>query len=338
MVAQTPREENNNGRDKNYGGRPRCKYCQGETIVKAGKQNGHQRWLCRECGHRFDENGKPPKMRHTKETITTALDLYFEGLSLRKVQRHLKRHYGIKVSFRKILGWIEKYVPLVEEFVDDLEPKTSGIWHADETALKFQHGTPCPVARNGKKVRRRGKQYYFWDAVDERTRYLIGCHLGTREYEDGVEFFRRCQKAGGRPNAIITDGLLTYPGAINKVYYSHFKHRRVRHIPTEAIPNTRIMIHNQLIERFHGTLDDRVNVMRGLKSQNTKVLRGFRIHYNFLRPHESLDGITPAEAAGIHLPFEDGWGDLIAWATTYQNLPGEDDDGDYVEINLVFET
>jgi hypothetical protein len=35
--------------------------------------------------------------------------------------------------------------------------------------------------------------------------------------------------------------------------------------------------------------------------------------------HQSLDGQTPAQASGINLPFTDGWGDLIDWATYNQN-------------------
>ena len=88
-----------------------------------------------------------------------------------------------------------------------------------------------------------------------------------------------------------------------------------------------------MIERFHGTLDDRVNAMRGLKSHETMVLRGFRLHYNFLRPHEALDYITPAEASNIHLPFTDGWGDLITWAIHWKNQP-KGNGGD-IEIELV---
>jgi hypothetical protein len=58
--------------------------------------------------------------------------------------------------------------------------------------------------------------------------------------------------------------------------------------------------------------------MRGMQNPHA-VLDGFRIHYNYLRGHQSLDGQTPAQASGIELPFTDGWGDLIDWATYNQN-------------------
>jgi len=42
------------------------------------------------------------------------------------------------------------------------------------------------------------------------------------------------------------------------------------------------------------------------------------VYYNFLRPHLSLKGKTPAEAYGINLKIENSWEDLIREATYYQ--------------------
>jgi hypothetical protein len=60
--------------------------------------------------------------------------------------------------------------------------------------------------------------------------------------------------------------------------------------------------------------------MRGLKSPATQIPRGIAIDYNFLRPHLSLAGMTPAQASQIELPFNDGWGDLITWSMVYRTL------------------
>ena len=50
------------------------------------------------------------------------------------------------------------------------------------------------------------------------------------------------------------------------------------------------------------------------------MLKGWFVHYNFVRPHQSLDGRTPAEAAGVNLNMKDGWGDLIELATKYETM------------------
>jgi transposase-like protein len=52
---------------------------------------------------------------------------------------------------------------------------------------------------------------------------------------------------------------------------------------------------NNVIERFHNTLKDRVKTLRGYGSRNGAVngLDGFVIQYNFLRAHTALKGQTP---------------------------------------------
>jgi len=38
--------------------------------------------------------------------------------------------------------------------------------------------------------------------------------------------------------------------------------------------------------------------MRGLKIPTTAVLPGYQLYHNYFRPHESLNGKTPAEKCG----------------------------------------
>jgi putative transposase len=44
---------------------------------------------------------------------------------------------------------------------------------------------------------------------------------------------------------------------------------------------------------------DREKVMRGLKRTDTTVLTGYQIYHNYFRPHEGLNGKTPADKCGI---------------------------------------
>ena len=65
------------------------------------------------------------------------------------------------------------------------------------------------------------------------------------------------------------------------------------------------------MERMNGEIRDREKVMRGLKTMDTPILNGAHLYHNFIKPHEALQGRTPAEAAGIEVVGEDKWKTLI---------------------------
>ena len=75
---------------------------------------------------------------------------------------------------------------------------------------------------------------------------------------------------------------------------------------------------NNIVERMHGSVKDRTRVMRGLKAfESTKsILEGFTIHYNYVRPHQSLNGKMPAQAARTQAPST--WKGLIEEATRHE--------------------
>lgn len=61
---------------------------------------------------------------------------------------------------------------------------------------------------------------------------------------------------------------------------------------------------NNPIERYNGDIKDRIKIMRG-EFRDFKKAEAFlnlkRIIHNFVNPHSSLDGKTPAETAEINL-------------------------------------
>lgn len=59
-----------------------------------------------------------------------------------------------------------------------------------------------------------------------------------------------------------------------------------------------------------------MKVQRGWKSGKTPIAEGQRIHYNFVKPHEALEGQTPAERAGVGVDGQDKWLSLLRAALT----------------------
>jgi hypothetical protein len=70
-------------------------------------------------------------------------------------------------------------------------------------------------------------------------------------------------------------------------------------------------VHNNKMERMNGELRDRERVMRTLEKADTPILTGMQIFHNYIRPHQALNGKTPAEVAGIKIEGENKWLTLI---------------------------
>jgi putative transposase len=72
------------------------------------------------------------------------------------------------------------------------------------------------------------------------------------------------------------------------------------------------------MERLNCEARDREKIMRGLKRKRTKIITGYQICHNYIRPHEALNGKTPAEACGIKVEGENKWLTLIQNASKKQ--------------------
>ena len=81
---------------------------------------------------------------------------------------------------------------------------------------------------------------------------------------------------------------------------------------------------NNRIERLNGTLRKRVKVHRGWKTVKTQLAEGQRIQYNFVKPHASLNGKTPAQAAKVEVKAEslDAWMNLLKPAMKHKQAKG----------------
>jgi hypothetical protein len=65
------------------------------------------------------------------------------------------------------------------------------------------------------------------------------------------------------------------------------------------------------IGRMNGEIKDRDKVFSGLRTKNSPILKGYQLYHNYVRPHESLNGKTLADACGIIVNGTDKWMTLI---------------------------
>jgi len=153
----------------------------------------------------------------------------------------------------------------------------------------------------------KGDKGWLWDCEDESTRFLIASHLSrTRSGKDAEDLLLESTKRAGKiPKIIKTDRLGSYVDGIERAFGADAP----IHVKSEGFASEN---NTNLVERLQGTIRSRTKVMRGLKKLETasRFLEAYRCYYNHFRPHESLGGHTPGEAAGMHFPFAN-WREVI---------------------------
>jgi len=277
---------------------PMCKFCQSTNTMKYGLKNKKQVYFCKDCNRRFVDNIDFENMKYDPRIIALTLDLYFKGVSLRKISEHLKQFYSLNISHKSVYNWIEKYVGIMNEYVNDIQPDIGTVWHTDEMMVNIA-----------------GSWEYLWNVMDERTRFQLASVVSKERFSrDARMVFQKAKRncGGCKPKYMVTDGLPAYRSAVKKEFTTNTHE-------TEHLWNTGLKHHpnNNHVERLHGSIRDREKTMRGLKIETTPIIDGHRLYHNFIKPHESLNGKTPSEEAGISIEGENKWLILMRNAIRY---------------------
>jgi transposase-like protein len=273
-----------------------CLYCKSDQIVKDGlrhnKSGDIQLFNCLACGRYFSFNIGFEKMKHNPQAVTTAMQLYFSGESLRNTARSLKL-LGVQVTHKTVFMWIKKYTALMMQYAEKITPQVSDTWRADEMYLKIK-----------------GNLKYLYALMDDETRYWIAQQVANTKYTADVQpLFQNGKRiAEKKPKTLITDGAPNFHEAYMREFWTADKESRTEHIQEIRLSGK---VHNNKMERFNGQARDREKVMRTLEKPDTPILTGMQIYHNFIRPHKGLDYRTPAQAAGIEVKGNDKWLTLI---------------------------
>jgi transposase-like protein len=273
-----------------------CIYCKSEKIKKDGlrrnKYGDIQKFRCLDCGRYFTINFGFEKMKHSPQGITTAMQLYFSGESLRNTSKSLKL-LGVHVSHMTIYRWIAKYTELMQTYIDKITPQVSDTWATDELFLKVK-----------------GNMKYLYAMMDEQTRFWIAQEVADTKYTADVRPLFQLAKAvaGKTPKTLVSDGAANFHEAYNQEFRTLKLETRTEHIRHIRLAGD---WNNNKMERMNGEIRDREKVMRGLEIKESPILTGYQLFHNFIRPHMALGGKTPAEAAGIQVNGENKWMTII---------------------------
>ena len=140
----------------------------------------------------------------------------------------------------------------------------------------------------------------------------ISLNLEVSRFRDGEEATRAFKEArdnahGQDPEMIFADSLRSYVQGVDFAFIgSKTQPRLIRNAGVNKPHST-----NNRIERLNGTCRERIKVQRGWKSMDSQIPEGFRIHYNFVKPHQALEGQTPAQRAGVGINGKNKWMQLL---------------------------
>ncbi len=203
------------------------------------------------------------------------------------------------MSVTRPYNWTRKYAALIQKYLDQTKPQVSDTWRADELYVKIK-----------------GNMKYVFAMMDDETRFWIAQEVAnTKDTHDARRLFQMArERAGKRPQILITDGLRSYRDAWLKEYRTNKQVDSTVHIREITLKGK---LNNNKMERLNGEIRDRERVMRSLKTEDSPILNGMQIFHNYVRPHEGLDGRTPSELAGIQVNGENRWLTLIQNAASH---------------------
>lgn len=294
-----------------------CPHCKSEEVVKRGyfQTEAHgkqQRYYCKSCGKKFIEQTAFYRMRNTPQKITLCLDLFYRGVSTRKVQEHLQVFYPHNSSHMTIYRWIIRYAKIISNFTSKLKVNVGPEVQVDEVEF---HRRISPKRKSGKT-----DENWFIDSIDTETRFMVASnYCKARGQKDIKQVMKAIKtKTENQIKVITTDGLLAYPKTIQNVFGYNLKqtkfnvfHNRVNASKGEGF--------NHPIERLHNNIRARTKIMRsfhGSVESANAIMKGYEVYYNFITRHQAID-CCPYELAIPELKEKLGinkWLDLIKLA------------------------
>ena len=256
-----------------------CPVCNSENLRKDGirhnKNHDIQRYRCKECNKKFSVNLGFENMKASPEMITSAMQLYFTGESLRGVQKFLKLQ-GTNFSHVAIYKWIKKYTKLMDDYLSTITPQVGDKWHADEVWLKVK-----------------GDRKYLFAMMDNETRFWIAQEVADSKFKHNTQSLLKMGKTVAKkvPSVFVTDGLPAYNDAFKKEYApKNFLHKPSKHIKEVHFKNQ--VANNNIQERLNGEFRNCEKIFRGLKKSDSPAIAGIKLYHNYIRPHMSFDNDT----------------------------------------------
>ena len=287
----------------------KCIKCGGE-VKKDGKRytenrGAIQRYKCKACSHRFIEKDAFYRMRNHPNKITLCLDLFFRGISTRKIQEHLQAFYPHNSSHKTIYKWIIRYSEQISKFTDKIKVNTGAEIQVDEVEFhrRKSHKASLGVAKN-----------WLIDSIDVKTRYAVAVDFVEHRSKENIKsVMKNIKRKSDNVEVITTDGFMAYTKVVKKTfgYDKHTKSYKVKHNQVNASQGEGF---NYPVERMHNNIRARTKVMRGFHGSvysARTILKGMFVYYNFITKHQGINCTPASIATDLQLKADNKWLELI---------------------------
>jgi transposase-like protein len=287
-----------------------CPSCSSNKIKKDGKRKTKnrgviQRYKCKDCRLRFVLDDGFYRMRNHEKKVTLCMDLYYNGMSFRKIQEHLKAFYPKNCHYSTAYRWIVKYAQMISNLTDNLPIKSGQEIQVDE--MEYHR-------RQVHKKKGVSKDWFI-DSIDVQTRFMVNSkYFKSRGQVEIKEVLAKVKyKTEGYVTTVTTDGYTSYEKVVKKTWgYNNKKCRyNVFHKKVTASKGEGF---NLFIERLHNSIRERTKTMRGFHGcieSASAIMKGYEIYYNFIRKHQAIN-CCPYELAIPELELgKNRWLDLI---------------------------
>jgi len=260
-----------------------CKFCGDRTVVKYGFTNKYrQRFYCLKCQRTFLDISSLPNMRHSVETIASALDCFYSGKTIPEIQSCLSLDLQLNPHYSTISNWIMLYSRVAINLLKQTNPSTgTGINHQTEVRLKSITGT-----------------LYIQDYFDQNSGFLLATKI------------TRCVPGNSLVSFCVSEkSSWNLPSAYKRLE-CYTNNKTSGKFSRKYIPDDLNVMEKQ------GTFDDllltRTHLIEHLRSFNkiNLIIQAWRINYNFFRQSHLLGGKTPAQAALAGGKYH-SWADVI---------------------------
>lgn len=278
-----------------------CPNCKSEKTKKRGFRQTEnrgkiQRYFCNDCRKSFVIDNGFFRMRNNPKKITLSIDLFFRGVSSRKVQEHLTAFYSHNCDHRTILRWVVKYSKMIHNFTNKIKIKCGSELQIDEQ----EHKT-------------KGKKTWLIDSIDTETRYMVSSNFVKER--SGKEIRKvlttAVKKTDKQIKICTTDGYNAYLDSVKKVFgYYNLKKGLIKH---NRVTQLKDMGFNHKIERLHNNIRQRTKTFRGFKNLESAnaIMKGFEVYYNFVMKHQAINCCPYELATDLKLENPNKWVELI---------------------------